>query len=68
MINLLEGSVSGAIMDCGSWDNTPGGIIPGGGSGDVPTGLAAIAYSGEIGDLQQEREDIIIFTGGGALI
>lgn len=65
-LDLTTMGLSGFVVDCGSWDDTPGGVIPGGGSGSVPTGLAAIAYSGEIGDLEQEREDIIIFTGGSA--
>ena len=52
-INLLDGSIMGAILDCGSWDNTPGGIIPGGGGGSAPEGLAQVAYTGNIADLVQ---------------
>lgn len=50
-INLATMGMSGFIFDCGSWDNTPGGIIPGGGS--APEGLAQVAYTGNIADLVQ---------------
>ena len=64
-INLQSGALNSFIIDAGSWDNTPGGIIPI--NPDIPTNLARIAYTGEIGDLEQDRADIIIFTGGSAL-
>lgn len=62
-IDLSNKSMIGFVVDCGSWSNISGGIIPG---GDTPTGLAQIAYTGEIGDLEQNRADIIIITGGDA--
>lgn len=64
-IDLLSGSMFGFIVDGGSWDETSGEItIPG--NTTIPLGLANIAYTGEIGDLEQERQDNIIFSGGGA--
>jgi hypothetical protein len=51
------------VVDCGSWSGIPGGIIPG---GNTPIGLATIAYTGEIGDLEQNRADVIVITGGDA--
>lgn len=67
-VDLETGSINNFIIDAGSWDGASGEIIPGtgGGSGQIPTGLAAIAYSGEVGDLQQTRNDIIIISGGSA--
>ena len=62
-IDLEKGAMTNFIMDCGSWSNIPGGIVPG---GETPAGLAMIAYTGEIGDLLQNRDDAIVITGGGA--
>lgn len=62
-ISLDTGGLKGFVVDCGSWSSIPGGIIPG---GELPTGLAKIAYTGEIADLEQERLDIIIVSGGTA--
>lgn len=67
-IDLYNGAINNAIMDGGSWDGTPGEIIPGGSSGEIPGGLAAIAYSGEISDLIQNSKEVIIFAGGSAPI
>jgi hypothetical protein len=64
-INLLTGSLYGFVLDGGSWDGTSGEIIVPGGS-NIPTDLATIAYTGEIGDLEQTRQDVIIFSGGSA--
>ena len=63
-INLKTGGLSGFIVDGGSWDGSSGGVVPGGGGGDVPTGLAAIAYSGNLSDIHQDA--VIIITAGGA--
>jgi hypothetical protein len=66
---LSTNSIFGAIVDCGYWGNTkPPTKYPssGNGSGESGSDFAAIAYSGDIADLKQEREDIIIFTGGTA--
>lgn len=62
-IDLYNGSVNNALVDCGSWDNTPGGIIP---TPELPIGLAAIAYSGDIADLQQNKNITIVLSGGSA--
>ena len=67
-IDLYSGAINNAIMDGGSWDGTSGEVIPGGPSGEAPSGLAAIAYSGEIGDLIQTSKEVIIFAGGSAPI
>lgn len=55
--------IKGFVIDGGSWDGSSGGIIPGGG-GTLPTGLAAIAYTGEVKDLVQNEQNSIIITGG----
>ena len=67
IVNISTGAISNFVLDGGSWDGTPGGIIPGGGSGDVPSGLARIAYTGEVVDLEQDRTDIIIISGGSSV-
>ena len=64
-INLQNGSQTGFIIDGGSWDGTSGGIVPS--DPQTPTGLARIAYTGEIEDLEQNSDTIIIFSGGSAL-
>ena len=63
-LDLSTMGISGFIVDCGSWDGTSGGIIPG--TGEYSGELAAIAYTGEIGDLEQKRKDIIYFSAGGS--
>ena len=63
-INLQNGSQAGFIIDCGSWDGTPGGVVPS--DPQTPTGLARIAYTGEMEDLEQNSDTIIIFSGGSA--
>ena len=62
IVDLSTGALINFFVDCGSWDGTSGGIIPG--DPNVPEGLATIAYTGEIGDLEQKRTDIIIISGG----
>lgn len=62
-IDLHSGTIDNAIISGGSWDNAPGGVIP---TPDLPTGLAAIAYSGDISDLEQTKDITIVFTGGGS--
>lgn len=60
-IDLLNGGLNNFVMDCGSWDGTTGGIV----DSTTPGGsLAAIAYTGELGDLEQRRSQIIIISGG----
>lgn len=63
-VSLSNGGMSGFIIDAGSWDGTPGGIIPS--NPDIPVGLAQIAYTGEFSDLQQQKTIEIIISGGGA--
>ena len=67
IVDISTGAISNFVLDGGSWDNTPGGVIPGGGSGDVPAGLARIAYTGEVVDLEQDRTDTIIISGGSSV-
>ena len=63
-IDLATKGLSGFVVDAGSWDGAPGGIIPS--NPDVPAGLAQIAYTGEFSDLQQQGTIEIIISGGGA--
>jgi hypothetical protein len=64
MIDLETGSLIDFIVDCGSWNGVPGGIIPG--KNDPMSGLAKIAYTGEIADLEQDDTTTIIFFDGGS--
>ena len=59
-IDLENGAQNGFILDCGSWDNTPGGIIPS--SPELPANLARIAYSGNIKDLEQSSDIIVVLS------
>jgi hypothetical protein len=63
-INLSTGEQFGFIINCGSWGDTPSEPIPGGGSGDIPAGLAQVAYSGHLADLENDRNRIVVFVGG----
>ena len=64
-INLTTGVLNSFIIDGGSWVGTTEGNLPI--NPFTPINLAPIAYSGEVGDLEQDRTDIIVFTGGSAL-
>lgn len=68
-IDIATAKIEGAIINCGSWDNSSSGNIPNKNPGgsvpdeNVPTGLADIAYTGEISDLlQQDKTYEIIFN------
>ena len=65
-IDLTNGGMNGFVVDAGTWDNIPGGIIPG--HGDTPANLAMVAYTGEISDLEQEATIEIHLIAGGAPI
>ena len=58
-IDLLTSKVDGAIIDCGTWDADI--------SDSVPTGLARVAYTGEVADLVENEETIVVFSGGTSL-
>ena len=65
-IDLTNGGMNGFVVDAGTWDNIPGGIVPG--HGDTPANLAMVAYTGEISDLEQEATIEIHLIAGGAPI
>lgn len=61
VINIDTGNMDGFILSGGSWDsgdNDSDITI----EGTTPLNLAAIAYSGNVNDLIQDDEDIIIFV------
>ena len=62
-IDILTGALSNFIVDCGSWDDTSGGIVI-----EKPEyqQLAPIAYTGDIRDLEQNHEEPIILLVGGS--
>lgn len=65
-IDIKSGGINGFIVDCGSWTGIPGGLIPT--NPDLPAGLATIAYTGDIKDLEQKTETIIVLSGGSSEI
>ena len=66
-IDLFCGAINNAILNGGSWDGAPNENIPSY-PGEAPSGLAAIAYSGDIADLEQKTGEVITFFGGSAPI
>ena len=65
-IDIESGGIDGFVVDCGSWTGIPGGLVPT--NPDLPIGLATIAYTGDIKDLEQKTETIIIISGGSSEI
>lgn len=59
-IDIESGGINGFVVDCGSWTGIPGGL--------VSAGLATIAYTGDIEDLEQKTDTIIILSGGSSEI
>lgn len=64
-LDLTTMGLLGFVVDCGSWSGVPGGIIP---NPNTPDGLAQIAYTGQIYDLQQTEDYEVILEAGGAPI
>lgn len=68
-IDLYNGSVNNALINCGTWDEIPDRHPTiGGGGGTDTIGLADIAYTGDISDLKQNTEVVIVLSGGSAPI
>jgi hypothetical protein len=58
-IDLLNSTVNGSVINAGSWDGTDPGYIP------IPsTGLALVATSGELSDLDHNKSIVVIFRAG----
>lgn len=66
IIDIESGGINGFVVDCGSWTGIPGGLVPT--NPDLPVGLATIAYTGDIKDLEQKTETVIILSGGSSKI
>ena len=65
VLDLSTMGLLGFVVDCGSWSGVPGGIVP---NPDAPDGLAQIAYTGQIYDLQQAEDYEVVLEAGGAPI
>lgn len=67
-INLETSGLNGFVIDAGSWDEMDSIDVTYEPQDLQIIGLAPIAYTGEVGDLEQERSDTIIITGGSSTV
>ena len=67
-INLETSGLNGFVVDAGSWDEMDPIDVTHNPQDLQIIGLAPIAYTGEVKDLEQEENVPIIITGGGAPI